>query len=139
MSLYRNIGVRKVLLITLALNVFVSSSKIIYGYYSNSVAIFSDGFHSLFDGVSNVVGLIGIHIASQPPDEQHPYGHRKYETVFTIAIGVLMLLTCFGILKEAYGALKGDQHPTIDAVSFIVMIVTLAINIFVVTYEKRMG
>lgn len=132
-------SVRKVLLITLLLNILVSLSKVLYGLAVESVAITSDGFHSMFDGVSNVAGLIAVYIAANPPDEKHPYGHRKYETVFTIFIGVLMLFTCLEILKEAYASFVGERRTTLGLASFAVMLGTLAVNIFVATYEKRMG
>ncbi len=135
----RSQQIRKVLIITLILNIGVSSAKILYGLSANSLAITADGFHSMFDGVSNVAGLIAIYIAAHPPDKNHPYGHRKYETVFTIFIGVLMLLTCFEILKQAWASFVGEQRPLLSAASFAVMIATLAVNIFVATYEKRMG
>lgn len=135
----RTTEIRKVLLITLLLNILVSAAKVFYGHITHSISIFSDGFHSLFDGVSNIVGLIGTYIASNPPDDKHPYGHRKYETVFTIFIGLLMLLTCFEVFKKVYESLTGRHETTITAASFFVMIVTMAINIFVSTYEKRKG
>ena len=131
--------VRKVLIITLLLNIIVSGAKIIYGFLTYSVAISSDGFHSLFDGVSNVVGLVGVYLAANPPDEQHPYGHRKFETVFTIFIGVLMIFTCFEIFKGVYESFSGKHQPVVGAASFILMISTTAVNIFVTTYETRKG
>ncbi len=131
--------VRKVLVLTLLLNIIVSGAKIAYGYITYSVAISSDGFHSLFDGVSNVVGLVGVYLASNPPDERHPYGHRKYETVFTIFIGVLMLITCYEIFKGVYESFAGRHQPIVGIPSFILMISTTAINIFVTTYESRKG
>jgi cation diffusion facilitator family transporter len=131
--------VRKVLLITLFLNLLVSGAKIVYGYYSGSVAIVSDGYHSLFDGVSNVMGLVAVRIASNPPDSRHPYGHRKYETVFTIFIGVLMLLTCFEIFKDVYRSMSGSKAANIDAASFALMAGTMAVNIFVAFYERARG
>ena len=135
----RTSEIRKVLLITLALNLLVSAAKVFYGYITNSVSIFSDGFHSFFDGISNIVGLVGIYISSNPPDEKHPYGHRKYETVFTIFVGLLMLLTCFEVFKKVYESFAGRHEATITAASFFVMIITMVINIFVSAYEKRMG
>lgn len=131
--------IRGVLLITLVLNILVSAAKIAYGYLTSSVSIFSDGFHSLFDGVSNIIGLVGIYLSSHPPDEKHPYGHRKYETVFTIFIGLLMLLTCFEVFKKVYESLTGSKETTVTATSFFVMAITMLINIFVSTYENRMG
>lgn len=130
---------RKVLLITLALNLLVSAAKVFYGYITYSISIFSDGFHSLFDGVSNIVGLIGIYIASHPPDEKHPYGHRKYETVFTIFIGILMLATCFEVFKKVYESLIGNHLTVVTTGSFLVMLVTMTVNIFVSIYERRKG
>lgn len=135
----RTSEIRKVLLITLALNMLVSAAKVFYGYITHSISIFSDGFHSLFDGVSNIVGLIGIYIASHPPDETHPYGHRKYETVFTIFVGLLMLFTCLEVFRKVYESLSGRHETTVTAASFWVMVITLIINIFVSTYEKRKG
>lgn len=135
----RTSEIRKVLLITLALNILVSAAKVFYGYITGSISIFSDGFHSLFDGVSNIVGLIGIYIASHPPDEKHPYGHRKYETVFTIFVGLLMLFTCFEVFRKVYESLTDKHETTITTASFFVMVITLIINIFVSVYEKQRG
>jgi cation diffusion facilitator family transporter len=137
--LNRNLEIRKVLYITLILNIAVSGAKIIYGYLTGSVGITSDGFHSVFDGVSNVLGLIGVRIASRPPDRHHPYGHRKYETVFTIFIGALMALTSIEIFKNVYASFAGHKEAVVTAESFAVMLITLGVNIFVSSYEHRMG
>ncbi len=135
----RTLEIRKVLLITLVLNILVSLAKVIYGSITDSISIFSDGFHSFFDGVSNIVGLVGIYIASKPVDKKHPYGHRKYETVFTIFIGLLMLLTCFEVFKGVYESLIGKRQAIVTTTSFIVMTITMVINFFVYNYERRKG
>jgi cation diffusion facilitator family transporter len=131
--------IRKVLLITLFLNILVSGSKIIYGYMTSSIAMISDGFHSLFDGVSNIVGLIGLYLSFHPPDEKHPYGHKKYETVFTIFVGLLMFITCFEIFKKVYLSLSNRHDVVVTTESFIIMGVTMLINLFVTNYESKMG
>ncbi|ACI21508.1 MULTISPECIES: cation diffusion facilitator family transporter [Thermodesulfovibrio] len=131
--------IRKVLLITLCLNLLVSFAKIIYGLKVNSLAIYSDGFHSLFDGVSNIGGIIGIYLASRPPDREHPYGHRKYETIFAVFIGVLMGFTSLEILKGAYESLIKTKRPELDEKAFIILLFTIIINIFVFTYERKRG
>lgn len=126
-------------MVTLFCNILVSSAKITYGYFVHSVSITADGFHSMFDGVSNMVGFVGIYFASHPPDEEHPYGHRKIETLFTIFIGVMMFLTCFEIFKQVYESVKTVPQVAVTTESFLVMIITLGVNIFVTTYEKRKG
>ncbi|MCX8033906.1 MAG: cation diffusion facilitator family transporter [Thermodesulfovibrio sp.] len=131
--------IRKVLLITLFLNLLVSSAKIIYGFKVNSLAIYSDGFHSLFDAVSNIGGIIGIYLASRPPDREHPYGHRKYETIFAVFIGILMGFTSLEILKGTYESLIKHKRPELDDRAFIILLFTIIVNIFVFTYERKRG
>ncbi len=135
----RDNGVRKVLLYTLAANAAVAAAKISYGYLTNSIAMASDGFHSLFDGASNVIGLVGIWIASHPPDRRHPYGHRKYETLFTLAIASMIFLTCYQILRKVYLSFLEDHRTEVTPVSFIVMLLTIAVNVGVTLYETRKG
>ncbi len=131
--------VRRVLVVTLFLNVAVALSKVAYGFATNSVAMLSDGFHSFFDGTSNVVGLVGIWIASHPPDERHPYGHKKYETMFTVIIAVMLFLTCIEILKKVYRSLTSSHEVEVTTVSFAIMILTLAVNTAVARYEMKKG
>lgn len=131
--------VRQVLFYTLILNMAVAVAKIVYGYKTDSISMLSDGFHSFFDGTSNIIGLIGIYIASKPPDKSHPYGHRKFETLSTIAIAVLIFITGVEILRKAYFGLTVSHEVNVTSLSFIIMAVTLLINIGVMTYEKRKG
>ena len=131
--------VRNVLIATLILNVLVALAKAVYGFMTNSVAMVSDGFHSFFDGTCNVIGIIGIWIASHPPDEDHPYGHKKYETLFTIIIAVMLFTTCFEILKKVYQSFHEDHTTQVTQVSFLIMIITTGVNIFVMLYEKSKG
>src|SRR5258707_14697667 len=88
----RYADVSRVLVRVLLLNLAVAIAKIAFGYASGAISILSDGFHSLTDAASNVAGLVGVRAARQPPDEDHPYGHRKYETVAAAVGGVVLLL-----------------------------------------------
>ncbi len=134
-----SVEVRKVLVFTLVLNSVVAVAKVFYGYYTNSIAMTSDGFHSFFDGFSNVVGLVGIWLASHPPDERHPYGHKKFETLFTIIIGIMIFSTCFQILRKVYFSFTDDHKTIVTNTSFIIMFLTMGVNIFVMLYESRKG
>lgn len=132
-------NIRRVLLYTLLLNILVAALKTAYGYSINSVSMLSDGFHSFFDGTSNIIGLAGIWVACKPPDESHPYGHRKYETLSTIAIAVLIFTAAAGILKEAYSRLTDTHDIEVTATGFMIMAVTILVNFSVMSYEKRKG
>ena len=124
----------------LVLNLVVALAKIVFGYSSGAISILSDGFHSLTDAASNVVGLIGIRAAARPPDEEHPYGHRKYETVAASALTLFLVLVMIEVLRNAFNHLTGrSAPPQITPAAFIVMIVTVAINLMVIWYESREG
>jgi len=130
-------AVSRVLWRVLGLNLVVALAKIAVGYASGTVSILSDGFHSLADAGSNVVGLVGVHAAEQPADEDHPYGHRKYETVAAAAIAVFLLVVVLEVLRNAYNHLTGrSEPPDISATEFVVMAVTVAINLLVIRYES---
>lgn len=132
--------VRRVLIITLILNLAVAFGKILIGMWSGALAITADGFHSLVDGSSNVVALIANAVANRPPDEDHPYGHRRFETIAALGIGAFLLLTAWEIVSSALGRLSGSEEaPIITPLTFIIMIVTLVVNIFVNRYETREG
>ena len=132
-------AVASVLLKVLLLNLVVAAAKILFGYASGAISILSDGFHSLTDAASNVVGLVGVRAAEQPPDEDHPYGHRKYETVAAAAVNVFLLLVVIEVLRNAFNQLSGRSAtpPSITLASFVVMLVTVAVNLFVISYESR--
>ena len=126
------------LISVLVLNLLVAAAKIAFGYASGAISILSDGFHSLTDAASNVVGLIGVRAARQPPDEDHPYGHRKYETVAAAAVTVFLALLVIEVLRNAFNHLTGRSEPhEISTASFVVMLVTVGVNLAVVAYESR--
>lgn len=124
-----------VLLRVLVLNIAVAAAKLIFGYATGAVSIISDGFHSLTDSASNVMGLVGIRAARKPPDEDHPYGHRKFETLAAAGILIFLLLVVIEVLRTAVGRLLDGEAPRVTGMSFAVMLVTLAVNLLVVRYE----
>ena len=134
----RYAAVTGVLVRVFLLNLAVAFAKILFGYASGAISILSDGFHSLTDAASNVTGLVGVRAANRPPDEDHPYGHRKYETVAAAAVTVFLLLVMIEVLRNAFNHLTGRAAPLeITISSFVVMAVTVAINLFVIGYESR--
>src|SRR5206468_5152743 len=131
-SVNRYDAVNRVLLRVLFLNLAVAGAKLAFGYATGAVSIISDGFHSLTDSASNVTGMVGLRASRKPPDEDHPYGHRKYETLAAAGIFVFLLLVVVEVIRAAFNRLSGGAAPSVTALSFAVMIVTLAINLLVV-------
>ena len=137
LALTRSDAVNRVLLRVLILNLAVAGTKLVLGYATGAVSIISDGFHSLTDSASNVIGLVGLRASRKPPDEDHPYGHRKYETLAAAGIFVFLLLVVVEVGRAALNRLGGGAAPRVTMLSFVVMIATVIVNVFVVRYERR--
>jgi len=131
--------IRTVLVGVLLLNLLVASAKLGYGLWSNSLSMTADGLNSLLDGAANVVGLIGLAIAARPPDPNHPYGHRRFETLTSLCIALFMILALLEIVQQSLHRIHTGEHPDVTVVSFVVMGVTLLVNVAVTTWERRTG
>jgi cation diffusion facilitator family transporter len=137
----RNRAVRRVIAWTMVLNIIVAGMKIAYGYYANALSIRADGFHSLTDSANNVVGLVGVLIAARPADDNHPYGHQKFEILAAGVVGLSLIAMAYDVAKSAIVRLASDgtDLPRLDAGAFVVLVVTLVVNLGVARYEARRG
>ncbi len=132
-------SVKRVLIGIMILNLIVTATKFVVGALTGSIAVLADAFNALVDASSNVIGLLGLRAASDPPDPDHPYGHRKYETIATLGIGGLMLLAGWEVLQDVFERLTGGQPPIVTSLSLALILLTLPLNIFIVWYEGRRG
>jgi cation diffusion facilitator family transporter len=132
-------AIRRTLWYVLILNAVVAAAKLVTGIMTGAVAMIADGFHSSMDASSNVVGLVGVRLASQPPDEDHPYGHRRFETLATLAIGGLLLVAAWEILQTMLDRLLNGGRPDVTPANFAIMITTMLLNLGVTVYERRRG
>lgn len=134
-------AVQQVFILTLGFNLLVAGGKLIWGYQTNTLSIIADGFHSLLDAVANVVGIVGVNYSSKPADYDHPYGHRKFEAIASMVISFFIFLTCFEIASEGFSRFfaPAHSHPEISTGSYVIVGLTLMINLFVSWYENRKG
>lgn len=135
----RQRAVRRVLWLILVANWVVAGLKLAYGLIADSASMTADGLHSFIDGASNIIGLVALKFASQPADDGHPYGHQKFETLASLAIGVMIGVGVLELGRMAFDALLHDRHPTVGVESFVVMVGTLVVNLGVTRYEAAQG
>ncbi len=132
-------GVRRVLVITLALNLAVVAGKLFAGILAGSLSVVSDALHSSADSLNNIVGIFIIRVASTAPDKEHPYGHHKYETLGAFGIAWFLLVTAFQVGQGAVKRLLGWTQSDVEVTSLTlgIMVATLLVNFFVWFYERR--
>lgn len=128
-------AVRRVLVITLCVHLMVAALKLGFGYWSNIVSLQADGFHTLFDALSNIIGLIALGMALRPPDREHPYGHHKLEVAASLAIGVMILLGLMEIGRGVWSSILKGAEPQITIWAFGVAILATASSALISAYE----
>ena len=132
--------VRKVLIITLLLNVFVMGLKALVGYWTGSLSLMADALHSVTDSANNVLGLVAIKFSSPLPDREHPYGHNKFEAVGALGIAAFLGIACFEIVQGAVERIiKGGEPVKVSPIELWLLLIVLGVNIFVAFYERNVG
>ncbi|WP_066858689.1 cation diffusion facilitator family transporter [Halodesulfovibrio spirochaetisodalis] len=102
-------AISKVTWVGLIVNVLLAVLKIVAGIMGNSRAVTADGIHSLSDLITDVSLLVGVRMWTAPPDELHPYGHQRFETLITAGIGILLAVVAVGVVVDASVAYS-EQH-----------------------------
>jgi cation diffusion facilitator family transporter len=133
-------AVRDTLLIILVLNALVVGVKVVVGFRTGALSVLGAALESTLDMLNNVVGIVLVRLAARGPDDDHPYGHAKFETLGALGIAGFLSITCFELLREGVRHLLGGGRPeTPSAVEIALITATLAINVFVVRYERKRG
>lgn len=131
--------VRRVLWQVLVANLAVTILKIILGTVTGALAVVADGFHSLVDSSSNLIGLAAIRLAQRPADERHPYGYRRYETIGALAIGGMLFVAAYEIGKSIVERFTQGGLPELTPLTLTLVALTFPVNLIIYTLERRAG
>lgn len=132
-------AIERVLLITFALNLLATAAKLGVGFWTGALSLIADGLDTLFDGLSNVVGIAAVRKGSQPPDENHPYGHRKFETLAALLIATLLFITAWEVATSAISRLQNPPLPIVNQWSLFALIAGGTMQGFTGLWEMRQG
>jgi cation diffusion facilitator family transporter len=130
----RDIDVQRVILIEGAVNIAVLLAKVVVGVTTGSLAIIGDAIHSLTDVINNVIAWVVIRLSSLPPDREHPYGHRKFETLAVFFLASLLIVLAFELALHAVR--KDDSEIVTSAWELGVMLGVLVINIALAIWQR---
>jgi len=132
--------VRRVLLRLFVANLAVVLAKLAVGLTAHSLAVLGDALHSSVDAVNNILALVVVRVAAQAPDEDHPYGHGKFESLGALALVGFLSITCFELARGAVEHLfESHAAPTVSDTQLIILVAGLGVNGMVAWYEHRRG
>jgi cation diffusion facilitator family transporter len=124
----------------LLLNALVVLVKLVVGIRTGSLTVLGAALESALDTLNNLIGMLLVTIAGRAPDEDHPYGHDKFETIGALGIVGFLSISCFELMREGFEALfRGGSVTRTSTIDLSVIIATLFVNAFVVWYERRRG
>ncbi|MGD2151673.1 MAG: cation diffusion facilitator family transporter [Gemmatimonadales bacterium] len=132
--------VRRILFWILWANLALVAVKVAVGWVIGSLSVLADAAHSGTDALSNVIALTAIHLAAAPPDDEHPYGHGKFETLGAFVIAGFLSITCFELLRTAsLRLIRGAAPPEPGVTAVTILAATMLVNIAIAYYERRRG
>jgi cation diffusion facilitator family transporter len=132
--------VRRVLLALLFANLAVVGVKIAIGVVAHSLAVLGGALDSAVDALNNGLGMVLVGVAAKEPDDEHPYGHRKFETLGMLAIVGFLCISAFELARGAVKHLLVAGHPvTVTDPQLAVLVLTVGVNILIARYEQWRG
>ena len=122
----------------IVVNVVLALLKIISGNIFQSVSLLSDGLNSLSDLITNILVIVGLKVGNNPEDSEHPFGHGKIESVFSVIIGTFIIISAFEVIQENFLKLfEKNSGILLNKWPIIITIMTIIIKIFQLIFMKQ--
>ena len=136
----RAAAAKKSTMVSVVINVFMSVTQVLVGIYAQSQALIADGIHSLSDLVSDFVVLFASHHSQKDADEDHPYGHHRFETAASLVVGGLLIAVALGMLWSAFEKLKNpDAIPEVHSSALLVAFIALLLKEILFRYMLKVA
>jgi cation diffusion facilitator family transporter len=132
-------SIRRVLVVNIALTTLIGAAKIAGGLWFGLLSMTADGVNSSLDAASTVLGLFAVASARRPPDEDHPYGHRKFETFAALFLAASLGITGFELVRAAVGRVRAGAQPETGPAAFAVILVSMIVSASIALFERRKG
>ena len=124
----------------ICVNIILAFLKIAAGKIFFSMSLLSDGLNSFSDLITNILVIVGLKVGSNPEDKEHPFGHGKIESVFSVIIGTFIMITAFELIKDNFSkltSLSSESNLKITVIPIIVTILAILIKIFQLSFMKK--
>ncbi len=139
-SATRSAAIQRTLGVVLALNAVVVAVKVVVAARSGSLTVVGAAIESTLDALNNVIAMVIVALAARGPDEDHPYGHDKFETMGAVAIVGFLSISCYELVRGAVARLGGAEAPAPPSgTALVALAATSLVNLLVVAYERQRG
>lgn len=120
-------------------NLILFVTKLMIGYFIGSIAITSDAFNNLSDTGSSLVAIIGAKLSSRDADNEHPYGHGRFEYVASLIISFIILLVGFELLKSSFNKVLHPSMVLMSPITIVILSLTVIVKLWMYSYNHYIG
>jgi len=120
-------------------NLLLALVKLLVGFMYSSIALVSNGVHSLSDVITSVVGYLGVKVSSKPADRDHPFGHSRFEPLVAFLIGEALLIVAYEIARDSVGRLMGGEALEVNALMLGVTVISILSKELMFRYSVYVG
>ncbi len=126
-------------IVGIACNVLLFGVKFLIGTVSGTVSVVADAINNLSDASSSVLTIIGFKLAEKPADEDHPYGHARFEYLSGLAVAVLIILIGFELAKTSIGKILNPAHTALSVPMLILLGSSMLVKLWMAAFNTRLG
>lgn len=120
-------------------NICLFALKYWAGIVSGSIALMADAWHTLSDSISSVVVIVGAKLASKQPDEDHPFGHGRWELISAIIIAIILVLIAFGFITDSISQLRTKESANFGTLAIVITVVSIVVKELMAQYAFFLG
>lgn len=126
-------------LVGIGCNLLLFLGKFLVGTLFGSIAITADAMNNLSDASSNVVSLLGFKLAAKPADQDHPYGHGRYEYLAGLCVSVMVLVIGVSLLQESFGKVLAPEEVGFSLLSVAVLAASIVVKLWLSLFNRHVG
>ncbi len=120
-------------------NILLFAFKLAAGIVSSSISIIADAFNNLSDAASSIITIIGFKLADKPADNDHPYGHGRYEYLSGLLIAVLIILTAVELLKSSVEKIINSSAVEFSYISVVILVLSVCLKLWMSVFNRKIG
>ena len=120
-------------------NIFLFAGKLFAGILAGSVSIIADAMNNLSDASSSIVTLAGFRLAEKPADEEHPYGHARYEYLAGLAVAAIIIIIGFELAKSAVDKILHPSAVSFTIITTIILLVSMLVKLWMMHFNHTLG
>ncbi len=120
-------------------NIILFAAKITVGTIAASVSITADAVNNLSDASSSIISLVGFKLAERPADEDHPYGHGRYEYLSALTVAVIILVIGVELFKSGVEKILSPEKADLSVATVVVLILSILMKLWMMLFNRKLG